>query len=477
MYDLGRSIFKLAFITFFVLGINGCSLIYPVYHRPRIPIPKHWSMQSVSMYKPNTLPYLAWWNKFKDPVLNQLIQCGLQENNSVGKARGRIEKAQGELLSVEFGWLPRYATLAGFSQNPNFGSPGNFYGVYPGYFGVNIFNILAGTKSARINIEAQYYMLDATNLVLIGKIASGYYTYLAALEQKKLYLDYIKDIVVLLDIQLQEYQGKINSLISLQETKELLADVRSKLHQTEDNIIKSQNALRYLINQNPGKILAGAQFHNVKTSYTNFASLPATALADRPDVAFAEARYRLAVQNIGVAKSDLLPLIQMDYFYGRTQFTSRGTPLHTPAKFGEAYGNWIIDPTIFGDIKALKGVKKIAYHAYIDSVRKALREVDDAIISHQTANERYEDTNQSYLAAREKERLDNDLFKRGIISYRDLLIDTLVVDNLALRLNTMKLIQILAVVNLYENIGGGYKASICKKLEVKNPSNPHFKAG
>lgn len=438
--------------------ITSCSLIYPAYKRPAIPIPNHWSIESLSLKTENNLPLLAWWNQFNDKVLNHLIQCGLQVNNTVGEARSNIERAQGELRSVQLSWLPSFDMLAGFSQNPNFGSPGLFYGIYPGYFALNIFYTLAREKSARIQVEAQHYVLDATNLVLIGQIAKSYYSYIAALEALKLYNQYETHLQELLDIQTEDYKGGINTLITVQVTRQRLNQVKSQRYVTENNIVKSQNALRYLINQNPGPIPKGRQFATMNTLYPEFATLPATVLSDRPDVAFSEAQYRIAVQNIGVATTQLLPRVQLDYFYGHVQKSPLGKPLRSPATFADAYPFWIVNPSVFGDIMAFTGAQKAAYYNYIDTVKNALREVDNDLSTHQKANQRFLSTQEAYQAARKKDQLNGDLYRQGIIAYQALLYDKLVVDEAALELNEIKLVQMGAIISLYQDLGGGYKA-------------------
>lgn len=440
---------------------SGCSLIYPVYHRPTINIPNDWSIGSIPLQLENNLPYTAWWAVFKDPILNHLIECGLQTNNTVGIARGNIEKAQGELRSVQLSWIPSPSFLGGLSQNPNLGAPGLFYSVFPGYFAFNLFNTLAREKSAKINVEAKHYLLDATNLVLIGQITSSYYTYIAQVEQLRLLVRYIKDTQELLDILGSEYKVGLSSLIVLQETEQFLATLKSEQHLTENNLIKSQNALRYLLNQNPGTVPEGIQFNKVDTVYPSFGSLPAAVLNNRPDVALAEAQYRIAVQNIGIANTQLLPLIQLDRFYGYIQFSPQAEPVNGVGRFTDAYTKWIVDPSIFGEIRALTGAKKVAYYAYIDTIRLALRDVANDLSTHQKANERYQDIKRAYEAAKEKTALNNDLYKQGIIAYRDWLYNQLTVDQAALQLNNIKLIQMLAIVSLYQNLGGGYKAYLC----------------
>lgn len=460
------------FFTLIVLPIlvSSCGFIFPTYHKPAIPLPNQWDTKPLTFLSDTNLPYLSWWQQFNDPTLNQLLTCGLRANNTIAEARANIEKARGELLSVQLSWLPSLSFLGGISQNPNFGSPGWFYGLLPAYYAFNLFSTLAQTQLAQLNLQAQYYLLDATKLVFIGQLVSSYYTYIAQVEQLRLQKKYIKDVQELLDIQQEDYQGGINTLIPVEEIKQRLAQLKSQQHLIENNIIKSQHAIRYLTNQNPGPVIAGSRFNQVNSYHSSFATLPATVLANRPDVAYAETRYRLAVQDVGVAKSQLLPLVQLDYFYGDVQFNIIHRPVKKIAKFGDAYINWIINPSIFGTIVALKGARKMAYHNYIDTVLKALRDVADDINTHQKANERYTEINKAYLASQTNYSLQRALFKQDIIAYRDLLLAKLIVDEAALQRNEMKLIQMLAMVNLYQNLGGGYKADCCVSCKQKTCS-------
>jgi multidrug efflux system outer membrane protein len=440
------------------LFLPACGLIYPPYHPPQVEVPQQWAFQSLPLDDKVSLPLMAWWKNFDDPVLNKFICTALMTNNSLGEARGHIEQAQGELLSVQLSLVPSLSLMAGYSKNPLRGMPGAFYGVFPAYFSLNVFNSLAGIKAAKIKLEAQKDALNATKLVLIGEVAKAYYTYLAEAEQVRLYKRYRRDLRQLLRIQNDDVDGGISSLIPPQETQQRLQRVEARQHATEDNVIKSQNALHYLMNQNPGPIPQGPRFNDVNTVYPSFASLPVRVLAARPDVAFAEAQYRLSVQNIAVVGTNLLPAMILDDFYGYSYLTPLGQINDGSATFADAYMNWIIDPTIFGDIKAMKGIRRAAYHAYIDTVRKALRDVSNDLSSHQKANERYTNIQQAYDAAMEKYKLINDLYQQGIKAYRDALIERLFVDEALLARNEIKLVQMLSLVKLYQSLGGGYLA-------------------
>ena len=435
----------------------SCGIISPEYTKPDTNSPTNWSsFDSLSMNSESNLPYIAWWQKFDDSTLNSLIESGLANNNNIKMARGNLEQAKGQLRAVELSWLPSVNAYAGYSSNPSFGVPLGFYGIWPQYSLFNIFNTIAMQKSAELRVEAQKKAVEATKLVLIGQIANSYYTYIAQQEQLRLFSIYLKDLNEVLDIQKADYEGGINTQVEVKGIAQKVNQAVAGQKEIENNILKSQNALNYLLNQNPGEITTQTNFAKVKTSYPNIANLPATVLANRPDVAIAELQYRLAVQNKGGAYTTLLPVVQLDNFQGNG-YVNDPNPAGKYLQMSDAYAVWIFNPTVFGQIDALKGAQKTAYYNYIDTVRSALRDVDNDLSNHKTANDRYQATNKAYTDAQQKYILTEDLYKTGISPYDALLKDKLDVDQMALDVNQMKLMQMATLVNLYQDLGGGYR--------------------
>lgn len=404
-----------------ILLFTECSIWSPEYSKPNLGVPGEWANYDSSFpIGESNLPYIAWWEQFNDPNLNSLIESGLINNNSIAKARGNLEQARGQLKAVELSWIPNLSAYAGYSSNPSFGAPLGFYGVWPQYAMFNIFNTIAMQKSAELRVEAQNKAVEATKLVLIGQIANSYYTYIAQIEQLRLYSIYIKDLEETLDIQKAEYKGDISNVILIKNISEKVNMAISEQKVIENNIKRSQNAINYLLNQNPGKLKAQTNFSGIKTNFPNIATLPATVLANRPDVSIAELEYRLAVQNKGSAYSTLLPSVQLDNFQG-SGYVTDPSPLGSYLTMSDAYIVWTLNPTIFGQIEALKGAQKSAYYNYIDTVRKALRDVDNDLINHKTANERFSFTNKALDDSKHKYSLTEDLYKTGIAPYSNLL--------------------------------------------------------
>ena len=73
------------------VALTGCA-VGPAYQRPEVPVPARWE---VNIQQANDFANTAWWDQFRDPVLNQLIQTALQENKDVQIATARVEEYMG----------------------------------------------------------------------------------------------------------------------------------------------------------------------------------------------------------------------------------------------------------------------------------------------------------------------------------------------------------------------------------------------
>ena len=94
----------LALLPFILLGCAYNN----TYQKPDVPVKNQWSVpdRNIESGNESNLPYIAWWQGFNDPLLNQLIESGLANNNSLNMSRGHIEAAEGELKKVQFQWIP-----------------------------------------------------------------------------------------------------------------------------------------------------------------------------------------------------------------------------------------------------------------------------------------------------------------------------------------------------------------------------------
>src|SRR3990167_10043012 len=120
---------------------SGCLIYGPIYTKPKINEPKTWKTpDQLSRIEKVNLPMMAWWQKFEDKELTYLIEKEVLNNNNIQAAVGHVTAAQGELLQIQFSWLPSLnALLLGYSSsNINLFLPGYSSGFLPTY-ALNLF--------------------------------------------------------------------------------------------------------------------------------------------------------------------------------------------------------------------------------------------------------------------------------------------------------------------------------------------------
>ncbi len=438
-----------------IISIAGCSwLSSPT--TPPLTSPEQFAQAQANYQNLESLPYLAWWQQFNDPKLNTLIESGLKNNLDLEISLANLEQAQGQLRQVQLSWIPFINLYAGFSSNPAFGNIGTFYGAWPQYT-INIAQVLKEQERAKYNLEMNQAMVDGVRLTVIGQISAGYFTLIAQQEQLVL-LNYLNDDMnELLKILKQEVSIGLKDNIDLSGLMSKQQLIQAQIDIATHNIILSQNSLRYLLNQNPGEIKSADNFAKLDFNRFKPGSLPATVLQNRPDLKMAEYAVKSAHAGVAVAYAGLFPSLQLDSFIGAG--SSNGT-IGNPINYSpmqDAYMNWGINPSTFGQIEAQKGAYQAQVYRYIQTVRKILKDVDNDFSANRQYSSNYQNTQQAWNDLAKQYKLQQGLYQTGIMSYTQLLTSKIQLDNLAITVNQAKLQQAMTVVNLYQDLAGGYK--------------------
>lgn len=406
---------------------------------------------SSTAYKPlDNLPYLAWWQQFHDAELNNLMAMGLRNNTDIHIAIGNLEQARGELLQVKLSWIPTIQLFAGYSTNPALGVPGAFYAIWP-YYVLNIMKLYTQQKKATYNLQYSLAATEGVRLVVIGQIASAYFTLMSQQEQLRLLQQLDNDLKALVALSEQEIKAGLENDIALAQLHSdeqlIAAQIKPILH----NIVSSENALRYLINENPGRVSNKNNFAKLDFSHFRPGSLPATVLNNRPDMKMAVYALKGAQASKLVAWSDFFPTLQLDELVGEAQLPHRKF-----IKVTDAYANWSLIPGSIGKIVASKGAYKAKVAEFYQTVRRILREVDTDYSANKRMNEQFTIYLRAEADYRHKYKLQQGLLKTGLISYKELLQSKINLDSLALRTNQAKLDLAISLVVLYQDLAGGY---------------------
>lgn len=448
---------KKAFIFITLLLLTACEQSYTP---TKTNVPSTWvTPDHLYTNTDNNLAYLAWWKTFNDPTLNQLMKRGLIQNNHINTAMANVEAAQGELKRVQLNWLPGLSTNVGYSSFPDLGFPGVLFAVIPSYT-MNLFGQIKEQKKAEYELQAMKANRDAVKLAVMGQIATSYFSLSAQTEQLALFQQLDIDLTKLVSIADAIYQGGLTSQIDLEKAKRELSLIKAQERVVQDNIVKSQNALRYLLNENPQNIALAKSFSQLKGNQMIIGSLPLTVIENRPDMIHAANELKASNENIGLAFSNLMPTVQLSLARGEIATEPNGGTYGTSIDFNQALLEIpIFQASVYGQMDKAKGLNKASYYRYTDTLRNVFREVNNDLSAHDLYTQRFMDITNAKNNEQRVYDLNEQLYKRGIKSYMALLKSKVKLDSLAIEVNQSKLEQFITIVDLYQALGGGYQYS------------------
>ena len=400
--------------------------------------------------------HMPWWHQYHDPTLNQLIARGLRYNNNLQTSMANIEAAQGELKRVKLNWIPTITGNVGYSSFPYLGFTGVLLTAVPNYT-INIFSQIKEQQRANHELRASKAMRDGVKLTVIAQIAGSYFSHLAQTEELHLLQKVDRDLSESLTIYEATYQYGITTKLEVAKAKSELALIKSEEDMVKKNLVFIQNALRYLMNQNPCPFKFTQRFSQVDSHNMVIGTLPLQVIEHRPDMRIARHELKATRAGIGVALSTFLPSLNLSMARGDIATIPNGYTLGMPIYFNQA----ILSPPLltmasFGELDKARGKSKAAYHRYIDTLRKALRDVDSDLSAHQFFTERLDKTVAAKEAVHEAYNLNKGLYHQGILSYLRLLEEKVKLDEINILVNQRKIEQTITIINLYQDLAVGY---------------------
>ena len=417
----------------------------------------------------NSIGDEKWWEVFQDPQLQELIRAALKNNYDVNIAAARILKAQAELGIVRADQLP---TLSAGAAGINAGIPKNkitpnmetsvnavdasfnwqldFWGKYR-----------RATEAARANLVATRWAREYVISTLVSDVAASYFQ-LRALD---LQLEISRRTLAARKESLKLTQTLVNggatNMLDQRQAEQLVAAAAESIPDLERRVQQQENYLSALMGSNPGPITRGLPLIEQPHPPEVPAGLPSTLLERRPDIREAEQQLVAANAQIGVAKAAYYPNITLTANAGYA--SSALTSLFTgPAGFW-AFGGSLMQP-IFSGGRIKSGVRYTEAQQqefllmYRKTIQEAFRGVSDSLVAYQKNREFREYHEQLTLAAQDSARLSEVRYSGGRASYLEVLTNETNHFNAELGLAQARLNELLALVELYRNLGGGWQS-------------------
>ena len=446
----------------------GC-MAGPDYKRPAVHAPPSYRGGAA----PSDAASLAdkdWAQVFPDPALSELIRTALAQNQDVLIAATRIEQAEAQLgirradqlPAVNLGLAAGRERIAATSLTPPI-TTSLFQGNVSASWELDFWGkFRRATQAARADLLAAEWNGRAVITSLIASLAGAYYQLLELdlqLEISKRTLTSRQESLQL--TRLQESQGAV-SLLDVRQAEQLVYNAAQTIIDIERRTEQQENFISVLLARNPGPIPRGRKLTEQPHDPLVPAGLPSSLLQRRPDIQLQEARLVAANARIGVARAAFFPSISLTGGAG-VQSAALTDLFKGPSGVWNFIGS--LTQPIFAGGRLSSGVKlaeaqqKEALIVYQQTIQQAFREVSDALVAYRKNRQFREQQELLANSTRDALSLAEQRYRGGAASYLEVLDSNTRTFTAELGLAQAQLNELLALVQLYNALGGGWQAA------------------
>ena len=459
---------KLAFLPLFVL-LAGCA-VGPNYKRPTVNLPTGYRAAiPAQTAEAASLGNEKWWDVYQDPVLAQLIHTAIQQNYDVRIAATRVLEAQAQLGITRANQFPSASVGAGVSSQQNAKVSNLFpaYQVNEGQLNLSVIWNLdfwgkyrRQTEEARAQLLATKWGQQAVISSLVANVATAYFQLRALDSEIEIAKRTLRSRQQSLQLtRLLETHGSASDL-DVSQSEQLVYTASETIPDLERQIQQQENLLSILLGQNPGAIPRGRPLTEQPAPDDVPAGLPSELLERRPDVREGEANMMAANAQIGVAKAAFFPSISLTGT-GGLESNALNQFLSAPSQTWNA-GLSITQPVFEGGrlrsgLRLSRAQYQEAVFTYQQTAQNALEQVSNALIATQKDREFRKQQEMLTAAAQRTDQLSEVLYQNGGASYLQVLTAETNYFSAELNLVQAQLNERLAVVQLYQSLGGGWQ--------------------
>jgi len=444
----------------------------PDYTPPQTEMPDAWHQAATDGLVDGEASVQTWWKVLDDPVLTDLIHQAEEANldlhaafYSIQAARALRGIANGQRIPslTGFGDVDR----ADFSENaraPGLGEATNQIGLgAEAFWELDVFGRIARQVESRTAaLEAS---LEDYRDILVSVLAEVALAYVD-LRTVQLRIDYTEKNIETqkqtLELTQDRFDAGLVSALDVAQAETNLASTQSELPVLHRTLEIDYNRLSVLLGQTPGALqseLGGAEGKIPVPTDEVAVGLPADLMRQRPDIRRAERQLASATALIGVATADLYPRFSLSGLLSLEASSlsdlASGDSV-TWALGGGFRWNLFRGGRVRNGIRLQEARTAQSLVAYEQTVLFAVEEVEDALVSYKTEQQRRDRLIESVDANERSLDLVMTQYRAGLADFQNVL-DTQ--RSLVTRQNQLAASEGLVVqslVALYRALGGGW---------------------
>ena len=473
-------VFRSLIVASTTLWLSACAI-----HTPQIDLSEAVPPQWYAPHPHNgTLTDLSqWWTQLGDPLLIQLITSTQEHSPTLASAKTHVAQARLTRVAAGAALLPRvdasFSAAQSSAQPPVIPENTMLQGAVQSSWEIDLFGAGRATRdSAQARLEGAKAGWHEARVLVAAEVANSYFglrtceellritradaasrsetARLSALSAEAGFL--APATAALARASAAEGNGRVSQQQALCDSNIKAMVALSALSEPE---------LRRQLNETPARFPAAASIA--------ISSIPAQVLAQRPDVYTAERELVAASFDAGGAKAKRYPRLTLSGSVGATRFSGGGmtTDLST-----WSIGPLALDVPLFdgGRSKANLQTARVRYEEaviqYQSTVRNAVREVEQALVSLQSTTTRGEYVVAAVEGFRTSLGGTESLYQNGLANLYELEESRRTRFAAELALVSLQQERIAAWISLYRAAGGGWDATQLAVPPVSPESDP-----
>ena len=426
---------------------------------------------------------LPWRSFFTDQHLVTLIDTALKNNQELMITLQEVEIAKNEIRFRQQPLLPTVGVKGGIgvekvgrytSQGAGDASTeikdgkempdplGDFTVAAVANWEIDIWKKLRNAKKAAVTrylstVEGRNFVI--TNL--IAEIANSYYELLALDNQLVIVRQNIDLQKNALDIvKIQKEAARVTELAVKKFEAEVLKS-QSLEYDILQKIKETENRVNFLLGRFPQPIVREQNNFTGLVPAAVSTGIPSQLLGNRPDIKQAELELAAAKLDVKVARAEFFPSLGISAAVGLQAFNPTYL-LRMPESIlyslaGDLAGPLINRNAIKAEFNNATARQLQAMYNYERTILNAYLEVSTQMSNISNLEKSYELKSKQVDALTNSISISNDLFKNARADYLEVLMTQRDALESKLELIETKKQQLNAVVNIYRNLGGGWK--------------------
>lgn len=455
-----------------MLLLAGCS-VWDDYARPDTPKPAAWSTRLDAQA---AWPSAAWWRGFGSPRLDALIGQAETANFDIAAAVARVRQADAQLRIAGAALLPTVGGTAGGTRTRSpyaQSAPETTTGPVPAASYGDSFNLglsasyeidfwgknRATEEAARAGALQSRFDARTAQLTVLSSVATTYFDMVGQGERLVVARQTVANAEEVLAAIRDRMEAGLATALDVAQQESVVAGQRATIAPLEQQIRQDANALAILTGRLPEQMAVVPEPLSAIRQPVIEPGLPSALLARRPDVQSAEAALVAANANVGNARAQFFPSIELTGAGGFQSIVLGALLQHTALVW--AFGTSLTQPIfeggrLEGQLEQTKGRYDELLQDYRKAVVSAFSDVENALVAVQKTAEEEAAQRTAEATARNAYEIAEAQLRGGTVDITTVLDTQKTLFAAADALAQARLAHLQAVVGLYKALGGGW---------------------